>query len=99
MKPIITATIIDYQNNVICTKTNNYTKTHPLQAKFAVLANKPHNIYLHAEIAAIIAAKGKHIKSIIISRFNKEGKPLPAAPCPICRLAIKHFNIKNIYHT
>ena len=30
---------------------------------------------------------------------NKEGKPLPAAPCPICRLAIKHFNIKNIYHT
>lgn len=99
MKQIITATVIDYNNKIICTKQNNYTKTHPLQKLFAELANKPQNIYLHAEIAAIIGAKNKKIKSIIISRYNKQGKPMLAKPCPICELAIKYFEIKNIYHT
>lgn len=99
MRQIITATVIDYNNKIICTKTNNYLKTHPLQAKFANLANKPKNIFLHAEIAAIIGAKNKKIKSIIISRFNKQGQPILAKPCSICELAIKFYQIKHIYHT
>ena len=95
----ITAILFDKKGRVLSVGKNNYCKTHPLQAFHSKKVGLQEKIYLHAEIAAIIAAKGKPIKSIIISRFNKEGKPLPAAPCPICRLAIKHFNIKNIYHT
>ena len=35
--------------------TNSYTKSHPLQKFFAEKVGKPHNIYLHAEIRALIS--------------------------------------------
>lgn len=99
MKPIITASCIDYKGKLLATRQNNYKKTHPLQQHYAILANKPHNIYLHAEIAAIIACKNKKIHTIIITRFNKQGLPMIAKPCSICSIAIKDYNIKRVIHT
>jgi deoxycytidylate deaminase len=52
-------------------------------------------VYLHAEIAAIIKAKGKGYK-IKIERYSNKGKPLPSKPCPICELAIKEAGIKVV---
>lgn len=70
-----------------------------MQQHYAILAGKPFNIFLHAEIAAIVACKNKKIHTIIVTRFNKQGLPMNAKPCPICTLAIKDFNIKRIIHT
>jgi deoxycytidylate deaminase len=99
IKPIITASCIDSNGRVLATKQNSYNKTHPLQQHYAVLANKPFHIYLHAEIAAIVACKKKKIHTLIVTRFNKQGLPMNAKPCPICELAIKDYKIKRIIHT
>ena len=74
---------------------NNYTKSHPKQAMYAKRCGEPYKVYLHAEIAAIIKAKGKGYK-IKIERYNNKGEPLPSKPCPICELAIKEANIKLV---
>lgn len=83
---------------MLAKETNSYSRTHPIQAKYAAKAGEPYKIYLHAEIAALIKAKGKGYK-IKIERYNASGKPLLAAPCPICMLAIQTAGIELIEHT
>lgn len=57
-------------------------------------------IHLHAEVAAIVKCKNLNkAYKIQVFRFNKEGKPVIAKPCPICQSAIKATNIKVIEHT
>ena len=98
MKHIIKATVYDRNNNVISIGFNSYSKTHPLQYHYAAKAKQPEKIYLHAEIAALIKAKKKGYR-ITIERYNKQGKPMLAAPCPICLLAIKEAGIEIVQHT
>lgn len=98
MKHTVTATILDKRGNILSKATNSYVKSHPIQAKYATLHGEPYKIYLHAEIAALVKAKGKGYK-IVIERYNKEGKPMLAAPCPICAAAIKAAGIERIEYT
>lgn len=100
----IVATIYDRKGRVLSRATNNYTKTHPLQAYFARLAGENERIYLHAEIAALLKAGTKTPHSIFIERRTKDGphgagKPACAAPCAICRLALEHFGVKKVTYT
>jgi len=78
---------------------NSYAKSHPIQKHFADLVGMPEKEYLHAEIAAIIRAKDRKIYRITIERYDAQGNPVSAAPCPICLGAIKAFNISVIEHT
>lgn len=96
---ITTATCYDKHNRILSHRTNSYTKTHPFQKYLAVLVGHNKKEYLHAEIAAILAAKTKPIHTIIIKRFNHLGQPMLAKPCPICSHAIKIFKIKNVHYT
>ena len=97
----ITAIIYDKKGNVLSIGYNNYTKTHPLQAKYAKEVGLEKKIYLHAEMDAIIKAGSKLEKAYMIRifRYNNKGEPRCACPCPICREAIKHTPIKVIEHT
>lgn len=95
----VIASCYNKQGIHISTATNSYTKTHPLQKYFAEKVGHPHKIYLHAEIAAILAAKQTHIHSITITRFDKNGQLTNAKPCPICMEAIKAFGISNIKYS
>ena len=82
--------------------TNSYTKSHPLQKFFAEKVGKPHNIYLHAEIRAlIIASIQPHGQShtLTVSRHGKDDKMLDAKPCIICLEAAEFFGIKRINYT
>lgn len=97
-KYIIKATIYDKRGRVVSIAYNSYTKTHPLQYKYALRTKQPFKQMLHAEILAIIRAKGKGYK-LSVERFNKKGDPVLAKPCPICMLAIKEANIKVIEYT
>ncbi len=77
---------------------NDYNKTHPLQAHFAKLVGEDSKIYLHAEIQALLRARGKQVHRIHVERIQGDTTAL-AAPCPICMEAIKAFGVKVISYT
>jgi tRNA(Arg) A34 adenosine deaminase TadA len=86
------------KNKVVMTATNLETKSHPLQASFAVRVGLPEKIYLHAEISALIKCK-EDVDTIVVARVNNQGKLRMAKPCPICSLALKESGISNIHYT
>lgn len=94
----IIACALDKKGKVLAMRTNEYNCSHPLQKHFAVLAGKPEAIFLHAEIAALIAAR-KEVHKLLIARIDKKGNPLSAKPCPICEKAIEAFGVKEIEYT
>lgn len=97
----VIARALDKKGRVICTRTNSYTRSHPIQKHFAVLAGRPEAIYVHAEVASLIASKklGREVHTLLIARINNEGEAIQAAPCEICSIAIKRFGVKEIIHT
>lgn len=100
MKFLITATVYDRKGHVLSKATNNYLKSHPIQAKYAEKVNLPQKSFLHAEVLAIIRALKVGVPyKIKVERHNKHGHPLLAKPCPICELAIKEAGIKIIEFT
>ncbi len=100
MRQHVGATCLDKRGRLLSHATNSYKKTHPLQAYFAKKVGKPHQVFLHAEIAAILAAKGKKIHKIVIFRRDHVFHRLALAkPCPICQEAIKAFGIKHVEYS
>lgn len=99
MKQRLVAKCYDKRGNLLSIGKNNYNKSHPLQAYFAKMVGMPERIYLHAEIDAILRAKGKRIHSIHVARYDKHGRSCLAKPCQICQEAIKAFGIQEIIHT
>jgi len=94
----VKATIYNKAGRIVSIGFNSYVKTHPLQCRYARLAGMPEKVYLHAEIDALIKAKGRGYR-IFIERYNKNGKPLLAKPCPICQLAIDKAGLSVIQYT
>lgn len=95
----ITAIAYDKKGNILSVGKNNYVKTHPLQKHYSTRAKvSEHKIYIHAELDALIRARGK-VHKIVVMRFNADGKPANAKPCPACQLAIKDFGVKHVEHT
>lgn len=98
-KHVIKATTFDKRNKIISIAENCYTKSHTIQAQYAARVGKNYKIYLHAEILAIIRARGKEINKIKIERYDSNGNPRLAKPCPICELAIQEAKIKFVEYT
>ena len=94
----ILATIKDKSGNIVAVGRNSYVKTHPYQANIACRCGFPEKMNLHAEISAIIKAKGRG-HSIHVERYGKDGKPRMAAPCKVCSVAIKEAGIKLVTYT
>ena len=80
-------------------KYNSYTKTHPFQAFLARLSGQAEKTFVHAEIAAILAAGNRQITKLQIFREDKTQFLTHAKPCIICQLAIKIFDIKEVYYS
>lgn len=89
---------LDNKNRIISIGYNSYTKTHPLQAKYATMMGVPNKIYLHAEVSAIIGAN-EQICTIVVSRVNNHGRLLLARPCECCMQAIYDTNINKIVYS
>jgi len=90
--------ITDKRNHIIASAQNRPAKTHPIQARYAAKARMGHKIYLHAEIAALIACHEDPCY-IYIARVWRDGTIAMAKPCPICELAIIESGIIEIYYT
>ena len=91
----IIAYCFDKRGRLISTGRNSYVRTHPLQKHFAEKVGHHGKEFIHAEIDAILKAKGKQINSIHIVRLDSKGKARLAKPCPICMEAIQAFGIVN----
>ena len=94
----ITALAYDKRGKLLSVGQNSYTKTHPLQAKLGRKSGKPNAIYLHAELAALLKSK-EQVHKLVVVRYDKDGKPALAKPCPSCQLAIKQFQVKQVEYT
>jgi len=98
-----TGAIITFRREVIALATNDVTKTHPLQSRFARIPGE--TIYLHAEIAAIAKAlRNRDLKilngsTLYVARLCANGTWGNAKPCVGCVRAIDAFGIKEIIHT
>lgn len=96
----ITALVYDRKGRILALGRNKYHKTHPLQAQAAKAVGEDHKIYLHAEVDALVKVKDwSRAYRIVVTRFNKNGDPVMAKPCPICQRVIRQAGIKIVEHT
>lgn len=96
----VVATIYDKRGRKLTEGTNSYTKTHTLQAKYAVSVGLDDKIFLHAEIAALSKLKSHHKPyKIVVERYLSDGSTALAKPCPICYAAIRAHSIQRIEFT
>lgn len=96
------AIILDRKGNILSYGTNSFCKTHPYQKKLSErvsITNKREQIYLHAEISALVKCNSQ-AHTIIVARIGKnESIYRLAKPCPLCQEAIRQAQIKKIYYT
>ena len=96
----VIASIRDKKGRVLAVACNSYTKTHPMQAKYASLCGLPHKQYLHAEVAAIIKVRDiSKAHSIKVERYDHKGNPVNAKPCIICQRVIEASGISKVEWT
>lgn len=94
----VIARALDRRGRVICTRTNTYKTSHPVQKHFAVKVGRPDAIFLHAEISVLLASR-QEVHTLLIARIDSNGNPVSAKPCEICSIAIEQYNVKEIIHT
>lgn len=96
----IVATIYDKRGRVLSIGANSYTKTHPMQARYAATVGMPEKQYLHAEISAILRLSDmSKAHRIRVERYDAKGNPRNAKPCPICQHVINSAGIKVVEWT
>lgn len=96
----ISAVIYDRRGRVLSVGQNSYVKTHPLQAEHAKRVGLEEKVFLHAEIHAIVRCRDiSRAHRILVSRWDKHGRPMLAKPCPVCQSAIEAAGIEIVEHT
>ena len=92
--------ITDKKDKILSIGVNSYSKTHPLQAKYAKKLNLKNKIYLHSEIYAIVKCRRNITPcKIYIARVDSLGEVKLVKPCPICSQAISDIGISEVYYT
>lgn len=100
MKHTLTAVVYDKRGRPLSIGQNSYTRTHPRQAAIAAKVGLPEKKFLHAEFSAITKCRDlKKAHKIVITRYNKQGEPVNAKPCPVCMELIRISGIKEIEYT
>lgn len=90
------AVIVDRKGRITAEAANSYVKTHPQQKSYSLLAGRSeHKAFLHAEMRALILARGDGCK-MFVARVGYKGDVLPGVPCEVCQLAIKDSTLKQI---
>ena len=96
----IKAIIYDKRGRVLSIGENSYQKTHPMQARHVESVGLPFKIFLHAEVHAILKCRDlKRAHKIAVFRFDSDGDPVNAHPCPVCMSAIREAGIGYIEFT
>lgn len=94
------ATAFDRKGKVVGAGVNDYKKSHPLMRIYSERAGESDmKIYKHAELSAILSAGNKSVHSMLIQRFDNQGNPAMAMPCPTCQTMLKDFDVKYVEYT
>jgi len=89
---------VDSSYRVIAVAQNNPIKSHPRQKYYAVRVGKPENIFLHAEIQALVRCRSDPY-AIYVVRLLADGGFGVSRPCPICKEAMKVAGVKKCFYT
>lgn len=98
----ICAKVYDKRGMLLSVGWNSYSKTHPRQAHWAKVVNRPLAVYLHAESMAIFRLRPSQQKKayrIEIARFAENGEPRIAKPCEICSKIIEAYGIQEVVYS
>lgn len=96
----LAAICVDKKGKVLGRGVNSYTRTHPLQKHFAILAGMPEEkMFIHAELSAILRCRDKEINTIYVARALKDGNISLAKPCAACVQALKAFGVEKVVYT
>lgn len=98
-KYVIKATTYDKKGRKIAIAFNDYHRTHPLQKECADKAGYPFKDRLHAEVAVLIKSRGSTVYRIRVERYDSDGNPKLAKPCPVCEVAIALSKIGVVEYT
>lgn len=98
-KYLILAKAYDSRGRMLASATNTYKKSHPVQKYFAIKAGLPEKEYLHAEIQVLLRCKDKKPFMLVVERYNADGSPALAKPCPVCQEAIKAYGVFMVQYT
>ena len=95
----VTAFAYDRRGRLIAVGKNSHVKTHPMQAKIAARVGLPKKIFLHAEMDALVKARGRRIHKLVVVRVDSAGRYACAKPCAVCAEAIRMARIEHVSHT
>lgn len=98
--------ILIVKKKVIAESCNFDRRTHPVQSKWALRAERSYGedlgkkTYLHAEIGALIKAKGKANTVVVCRVGGLSGVELfNARPCKICSGFLREFGVKHVHYS
>lgn len=103
-KFIIKATALDKRGAVLAVGFNDYFKSSPYQKSLSLRAGLSEmRTSVHAEVLCLVRAKCKHpskrVHTLLIERYDSEGKPRLAKPCASCELAIRDSGVQIVLYT
>ena len=103
-KFVIKATALDKKGVVLAIALNDYTKSSPYQKSLSLRAGLSEmRTSVHAEVLCLVRAKRKHpnkrVHTLLIERYDSEGKPRLAKPCASCELAIRDSGVQIVLYT
>lgn len=80
---------LDKRGRVISHAGNSYVKSNTVQKRISEKLGFPEKCFLHAELNAILRARGAVISTLVIARVDKHGNVKDGKPCNICCAYIK----------
>lgn len=98
----IVTTAYDKRGRIIARGFNQYQKSNTWQKELSVKAGmSDERIFIHSEVDCLIKVRNlrKSAYSLKIERYDANGNPKTAFPCPSCQLAIKISGVKIVYFT
>ena len=96
----LAAICVDRKGKVLGRGVNSYTRTHPLQKHFAIMAALPEEkMFLHAELQAVLRSRDKEIHTIYVARVLKDDTISLAKPCKACSQMLKSFGVQKVVYT
>ena len=103
-KFIIKATALDKKGVVLASALNDYFKSSPYQKSLSLRAGLSEmRTSVHAEVLCLVRAKrlhpSKRVHTLLIERYDSEGKPRLAKPCASCELAIRDSEVQVVLYT
>lgn len=94
----IASIVTDKRGRILSSGLNSYTKTHPVQKKYAVLVGQPMRQFLHSEMISLLRCQGEPY-ALYVVRLDSSGRMALAKPCKICEAAAREKKIKEVYYS